>query len=79
MPVTMHRDGEPRVTGISRVSDNNRVLALSFTVPPTDDEMRAFHAYVRAWPGPNVLSQEVIRHEAASRPSAINFKGTGRS
>lgn len=32
-----------RVTGVSRVADNDKVLLVGFDRRPTDDELRAFH------------------------------------
>lgn len=39
----------PRVTGVFRASDNNRLLCVSLTTPPTDDDLRSFHDYARKW------------------------------
>lgn len=39
----------PRVLGVSRVADNNRVISLSMSVEVTDDELRDLHDYLREW------------------------------
>jgi hypothetical protein len=36
-----------RVRGVGRVADEPRALLVSFTDIPTDDELRAFHNYIR--------------------------------
>ena len=38
-----------KVTGVFRIADNNRVLSVAFTLPPSDDELREFHNYIRTW------------------------------
>lgn len=35
--------GFPKVVGVSRVSDNDKVILVSLERPLTDDELRNFH------------------------------------
>jgi len=39
----------PKAQGISRMSDNDRAILISFDKRLTDDEFRDFHEYVREW------------------------------
>ena len=56
----------PRVVGVTRQDgrEDSRTLLVHFVLPPTDEELRAFHDYVRemseaipfggfVWPGDN--------------------------
>lgn len=39
----------PKAMGVSRMSDNDRAILVSFTKSLSDDEMRDFHDYIREW------------------------------
>jgi hypothetical protein len=43
------RPSSPKVAGVSRVGDNEKVIAVDFDRRPTDNEMRAFHDYLRGF------------------------------
>lgn len=38
-----------RVRGVGREKDNPRAFLVLLTEIPTDDEIRSFHQFVRAW------------------------------
>lgn len=39
----------PKAQGISRMSDNDHALLISFDKQLTDDEMRDFHEWCKEW------------------------------
>lgn len=61
----------PRITGVSREPNYSRALTVYFERTPTDDELRAFHDYLRSAPGTWVLAQ--TKAEADAEPDGINL------
>lgn len=61
----------PRIAGVSREPNFSRALTVYFERTPTDDELRAFHDYLRSAQGTWVLAQTKV--EAAAEPDDINL------
>lgn len=38
-----------KIYGVSRVYDNNKVIHLSCSATPTDEELRSLHEYLNGW------------------------------
>lgn len=47
------------VRGVTRVADEPRALLVALSDTLTDDELRAFHEFLRQWRGGGRIEQEV--------------------